>query len=77
MSLFLLMTLACAGTNQPAAAPTPPAQLAAPALHGDRVDLALPEFTGVVASDGSPRHRDALLGQPTALWFYPAAGTPG
>jgi len=60
------------GAATPGASPP-----AAPTLHGDRVELALPEFSDVVASDGSPRSRDALLGQSTALWFYPAAGTPG
>lgn len=74
--LPLLLALACSGAHKPAAIPTTDAP-APVALHGDAFELALPDFQGVVASDGSPRHRDALLGQPTAMWFYPAAGTYG
>lgn len=76
-TLLLALSVACA--ERPAAPPTDAVQAGAPAvaLHGDRVDTPLPDFAGVVASDGSSRGKDALLGQPTALWFYPAAGTPG
>ena len=27
--------------------------------------------------DGAARSREDLTGEPTALWFYPAANTPG
>ena len=29
------------------------------------------------AHDGAPRGLEHLLGHPTVLFFYPAAGTPG
>lgn len=38
--------------------------------------LAPPEFTATESS-GALRDREALLGHPTAMWFYPAAGTSG
>jgi len=34
-------------------------------------------FAGVVNLDGTPRTRDALMGHPTVVWFFPFAGTPG
>ena len=43
----------------------------------------LPEETLPVAdftatnSDGQPRTQADLIGQPTVIWFYPAAGTYG
>ena len=40
------------------------------------VALAAPEVTAL-NFDGTERTRDDLLGQPTVLWFYPAAGTAG
>jgi hypothetical protein len=36
----------------------------------------LPEFRAVNQA-GVPRGRADLLGRPTVLWFFPAAGTPG
>jgi hypothetical protein len=47
-------------------------------LHGQTpaVPKPAPEFTAE-NYDGSPRMRDALLGHPTVLWFFPFAGTPG
>lgn len=35
-----------------------------------------PEFEAL-NRDGTPRGRDDLLGHPTVLWFFPAAGTYG
>ena len=61
-----------------AARVAPAADASAPAaLHGTPVSIPAPQFTQVLAQDGTPRDRSALLGKPTALWFYPAAGTPG
>lgn len=66
----LLVVLACAG---------PVGAAAGPSLHGDRIaePIEAPDLSRVVSMDGSPRRRDALLGGPTALWFFPSAGTPG
>ncbi|MBX2803777.1 MAG: hypothetical protein KTR31_39240 [Myxococcales bacterium] len=41
------------------------------------VSLAPPTFDGVVNRDASARTQAHLLGQATALWFYPAAFTGG
>lgn len=38
--------------------------------------VSAPEFT-VQNMDGDERTRDDLIGQPTVMWFYPAAGTAG
>ena len=38
--------------------------------------LSIPEFSAV-NQDGAPRSRDDLLGHPTVVWYFPAAGTPG
>ena len=38
--------------------------------------MALPVFSAINA-DGKTRTRDDLLGKPTVMWFFPAAGTPG
>ncbi len=47
-------------------------------IHGnwatDRIPA--PEFTAT-NRDESARSRPDLLGHPTAIWFYPAAGTSG
>ena len=47
-------------------------------LYGSRPDTAIPlsDFHAV-ALDGSPRDSSSLLGHPTVVWFYPAAGTYG
>jgi hypothetical protein len=47
-------------------------------LNGTPPDEALPapEFTAT-AMDGTPRTQPDLMGQPTVLWFYPAAFTGG
>ena len=72
LPLLGLLTTALA----PAAAPavTPEGVI----LHGARPAAALPapEFT-VRSQAGEPRTRADLVGRPTALWFYPMAGTPG
>lgn len=44
--------------------------------HAPAVAVPAPVFTAT-NRDGTPRGRDALLGHPTVIWFYPAAGTPG
>ena len=38
--------------------------------------LALPQFTAT-NYDGSSRTAEDLIGNPTVLWFYPAADTAG
>ena len=38
--------------------------------------LVVPEFVAE-NFDGSPRSRADLVGHPTIVWFFPAAGTPG
>ena len=38
--------------------------------------VSAPEFT-VQNQAGQTRTRADLLGQPTAVWFFPMAGTPG
>ncbi|MBA2320104.1 MAG: hypothetical protein H0V89_03015 [Deltaproteobacteria bacterium] len=41
------------------------------------VALAAPVFTDVVNQDVALRSQADLLGHPTVMWFYPAAGTGG
>ena len=38
--------------------------------------LEAPEFVAT-NRDGTSRGRDDLVGDPTVMWFYPAAGTSG
>jgi hypothetical protein len=38
--------------------------------------LSLPEFTAT-NYDGAARTREDVLGSPTVMWFFPAAGTYG
>lgn len=38
--------------------------------------LSLPEFNAT-SQYGAARSREDLLGQPTVMWFFPAAGTAG
>ena len=47
-------------------------------LNGSRPSQALPppEFVAL-NSDGEMRTPADLLGQPTVMWFFPFAGTPG
>lgn len=47
-------------------------------LHGDVPTsvLELPDFSAT-NQDSEPRGPDALIGHPSVLWFYPAAGTSG
>lgn len=48
-------------------------------LHGEvpAVALPLPSFSEVIAMSGTAASPDDLVGQPTVLWFYPAAFTGG
>ncbi len=48
-------------------------------LHGTvpAVALAAPVFTEVVNLDVTLRSQADLIGHPTVMWFYPAAGTGG
>lgn len=47
-------------------------------LYGERPLETVPAPTFVATNrDGAPRDREALLGAPTAMWFYPAAATSG
>ena len=47
-------------------------------LHGTwpKKSIAAPEFTAH-NFDNTTRGRDDLIGHPSVLWFYPAAGTFG
>jgi len=47
-------------------------------LNGDVPSVAgvLPDFVAT-NYDTSPRSREDLLGDPTVMWFYPAAATAG
>jgi hypothetical protein len=49
------------------------------ALHGETpaVNLPVPTFTEVLAMDGTARASANLVGQPSVVWFYPAAFTGG
>ena len=38
--------------------------------------LPAPEFSAL-HYDGSPRSQEDLIGQPSVLWFFPLANTPG
>lgn len=38
--------------------------------------LAIPSFSAT-NHDGQPRDQNDLIGNPTVIWFYPAAGTYG
>jgi len=75
MNALLLILLACR-PDAPVESPASPA--AQPELHGTApaAPVPLPEFAAY-AHDGSPRSRADLLGHPTVVWFFPAAGTPG
>lgn len=65
--LVLSLLLACGGRS---GAPVEGEQAAvAPAAD-------VPEFAAVNHL-GEPRSRADLVGHPTVLWFFPAAGTPG
>ena len=55
------------------AAAKPPTKPAAAVEPGEP----LAAFTGVVSNDGSARSIEDLRGQPTVVWFFPFAGTPG
>ncbi len=48
-------------------------------LHGvvPAVALPLPTFTEVIAMDSTARTSANLVGQPSVVWFYPAAFTGG
>lgn len=79
---LLLLSLACserAPAEPPTATASPAEAAPAPALAGTRVDPPQPPpaFEKVVAMDGTPRRPEDLRGRPTAVWFYPMAGTPG
>ena len=55
-----------------------PSVAAAESLHGERPasPIATPEFHAL-DQHGQPRTKEALLGHPTVMWFYPAAATAG
>jgi cytochrome oxidase Cu insertion factor (SCO1/SenC/PrrC family) len=58
--------------------PAADAPAAQAALHGERLSppTDIPAFAAL-SHDGTPRSREDLLGHPTVMWFFPAAGTPG
>lgn len=75
MHAFLLaLVVACAPRVEAPVAHSPEGVT----LHGTAPasPLAAPEFAAT-DRDGTPRDRSSLLGHPTVLWFYPAAGTGG
>ena len=55
-----------------------PTVAAAGSLHGERPasPITTPEFRAL-NQHGQPRTKEALLGHPTVMWFYPAAATAG
>jgi cytochrome oxidase Cu insertion factor (SCO1/SenC/PrrC family) len=57
---------------------SPPAAEAVANLNGLRpsAPLEVPDFSAI-NQDGVARSKADLLGHPTAVWFFPAAGTPG
>jgi cytochrome oxidase Cu insertion factor (SCO1/SenC/PrrC family) len=65
-----LVLLACSSRS--------PAPASAGALHGERptAPVSVPDFRAQ-EQHGQPRSKEALLGHPTVLWFYPAAATAG
>jgi hypothetical protein len=69
------------GAQTPTASETGPADTAAgtDGLYGTAPasDVPLPAFAGVFGMDGAARTPADLVGHPTVLWFYPAAGTGG
>ncbi len=75
MNFLVLLLLACRPDGP---VETPVAAAAESALHGvaPAAPVPLPEFAAV-SHDGSPRSRADLVGHPTVVWFFPAAGTPG
>ena len=65
--LFIALLSACVGHN-----PLPSG------LYGTApvAPVPAPEFSAT-NRDGGVRTRDALVGHPTVIWFYPAAATAG
>ena len=57
---------------------TEPLDLASLDLYGTVPPSALeaPTFSAT-NRNGEPRNRDDLIGQPTVVWFFPMASTPG
>lgn len=64
---MILLLVACGTHNPPSAG-----------LTGTKPEapLSVPAFSAV-NQDGQPRSRDDLLGHPSVVWYFPAAGTPG
>jgi hypothetical protein len=52
---------------------------APPELNGEWIDPPLAAVLGFEATnrDGQARGPEHFLGQPTVVWFYPFAGSPG
>jgi hypothetical protein len=75
---LLVLPSSCA-TRATEAPPAPEPEAAQSLdLRGSRPETALaaPEFKAT-NRDGAARAREHLIGQPTVLWFFPMAGTPG
>lgn len=91
-SLLLTLLLACGPEDKGTPADTARSETGRPdsgetaetgdtavvSLHGSPPSEAvpLPEFTAT-NRDGSARGPSDLVGHPTVMWFYPAAGTAG
>ena len=78
---LILAALACSRSPSPAPhAATEQKQVASSndELVGTepREKLSLPDFAASNL-DGKARSKADLQGQPTGMWFFPAAGTPG
>lgn len=57
---------------------TTPAEIDWSSLNGTVPPEALPAPEFLAHNfDNAVRHREALLGHPTVMWFFPATGTPG
>lgn len=57
---------------------TTPAEIDWSSLNGTVPPEALPAPEFLAHNfDNAVRHREALIGHPTVMWFFPATGTPG
>ena len=65
---------ACSATQATSTAPVAATQ---PTPPDPAATIVIAEFEGVLSHTGEPRRKDALLGHPTVVWFFPMAGTPG
>jgi hypothetical protein len=74
MVALLGLWLACAAQVSPGDSPASGASTMVGVAPNPA--LSVPEFSAL-NQEGAPRSRADLLGHPTVLWYFPAAGTPG